>query len=112
MQHFKQALEFKPEIEHRILYKKIGTLSFRRKEYDISVRAFETAITFIQTDPELFYLQALVYVAQWKFEDALASINKALYLNSAFKEAEKAKEKILAWAKANQDKETQPVPTT
>ena len=102
---FRRVLEFKGEIENRHLYKRIGSVAFKLKEYDIAVRAYETALTFIRTDPELYYLQSLVYVAQWKFDEALASVNKALSLKTTFQEAQKAREKILAWVQAANEKE-------
>jgi tetratricopeptide (TPR) repeat protein len=109
---FKRVLAIMPDIEARGLYKRIGTIAFRLKEYDIAVKAFETAATFIQTDPELFYVQSLVYVAQWKFPEALASINRALSLKPTFIEAQKDKEKIIAWVKAAEEKEMQSATAT
>ena len=110
LESFKRVLAIKPNIEARGLYKRIGTIVFRLKEYDIAIEAFETAATFIQTDPELFYVQSLVYVAQWKFPEALASINKALALRTTFAEAQKAREKIMAWVKAAEEKKMKSVP--
>jgi peptide/nickel transport system substrate-binding protein len=77
----------------------------RRGSQFKTVRGYEAALMFTQTDPELYYLQSLVYVAQWKFDEALASVNKALKLNTTFQEAQRAREKILAWVKAAKEKE-------
>ena len=100
LESFKKVLEFQPDIQSRLMYKRIGTVAFKLKEYEIAIKAYEIAIGFIQTDPELYYLQSLVFVSQWKFEDALLSINRAINLNSSFKEAINAKKKIMAWMAA------------
>ncbi len=101
---FNRALDFEAHIDDRLVYKRLGTVAFRMKEYDISIRAFEIAVSFIQSDPEIFYFQSLVYVAQWKFDEALHSITNALKLQPDFPEAKKAREKIIAWQKAAEEK--------
>lgn len=104
IESFKKILEFNPDIQNRLIYKRIGTVAFKLKEYEVATRAYEIAISFTQTDPELYYLQSLVFVAQWKFEDALLSVNRAINLNTSFKEAENAKKKILGWITDNKEK--------
>ena len=53
-----------------------------------------------------------MYVAQWKFPEALASINRALSLKITFIEAQNDKEKIIAWVKAAEEKEMQSATAT
>lgn len=101
---FNQSLDFEALIENRNVYKRIGTIAFKIKEYDIAVRAFEIALSFIQSDPEIYYFQSLVYVGQWKFPEALQSVTSALKLQPDFSEAKKAREKIISWQKAAEEK--------
>lgn len=107
LKSFKRVLTIKPNKEARDLYKRIGTILFRLKEYEIAVKAFETAAIFIKTDPELYYFQSLMDVALGKFPEALVSIDKALKLKVPFFEAQKAREKILVWVKAAEEKNIQ-----
>ncbi len=101
---FGRAVNLEAHIDNRLIYKRLGTVAFKLKEYDIAVRAFEIAVSFIQSDPEIFYYQALVYVAKWKFEDALHSVTTALKIQPDFPEAKKAREKIIGWIKAAEEK--------
>ena len=57
-----------------------------------------------------YYLLSLVYVAQWKFAEALVAINRSLALNTNLLEAKKAKDKIMAWIKAAEEKAAQTAP--
>lgn len=101
---FEQVLDFESDTKNGTVYKRLGTVAFRIKEYDIAVRAFEIALSCIQSDPEIFYHQSLVLVAQWKFEEALQSVTKALKLQPNFPEAKKARGKIMGWIEAAEQK--------
>ncbi len=110
---FKRALDFEAHIENRVIYKRLGIVAFKLKEYEIAIRSFEIAVSFTQSDPEIFYYHSLVYVAQWEFPEALQSVTSALKLQSDFPEAKKAREKIMIWLKAaDKKKKEEPVEAT
>lgn len=100
-----QVVSRPPASEHRFAYKHAGGLASRIKEYDIAVKAFELATTYIQGDPVLFYQQSLVHIARLQMKEALTCINKALILRTDFTEAQRVRSKIIEWQRNEENKE-------
>lgn len=107
LESFKKALDLEAKIDHRTIYKRMATLTFRLKEYETAERAYEIAVSFIQSDPEIFYFQSLVYVALRKLPEALQSITNTLKLEPDYPGAKNTRQKILDWMKAAKEDETQ-----
>ncbi len=111
LEAFHRALSAPARTEYRFAYKRIGDLAFKMKEYDLAIRAYDKAISFIKADPSLFYQQALVFTAQCKFPEALNRMNKSLSLDPDFTEGKRVREKILQWMKGaerHREHEAQP----
>ena len=94
---FKQAITLKRGAEDPQVYKRLGLLSSRNRDYEIAVEAFDRAISYFPSDPENYYNLAVVRMVRGEPQKTLALLRKSLSVNPGFFEARRLLQKIEKW---------------